>query len=306
MRPSFMFAAAVAAGVMSSSIALAESDGQEVVVTGQRNPNGIALSNQFRNKVQDIRHAGEEQKEPGWDMILGFGAGVGPVATGSSRTIASGIPVIDLRYKDRFFIGTLEGVGGYLINNDHVLLGASIVPGGTFSRIEKDDKALYAGLGDLKGGIGYSLYGNITTSLADFGLSLTETTGGDLNGLSGTLYTSTTLPVSQKLFLTLDLSTTVADKGIARAAFGVTPQQSALRTKARQTNPSLRPLAAFQPDDVAVVPNVSFSALYRLSPRWTALMSVNYQTLAGKIADSPLTPEDDSLSTSLILVRKIF
>lgn len=298
---------AAAALLAAPCLAQAQTGSTEIVVAGQRSAQQIAVSNQLRNRVETLRNAGEEDKAPDWDLFLGAGVGAGPVALGSSETSVGGVPLIDLRYKDRFFVGTLEGIGAYLVNTDRFLLGASLGGGGAFGRLEEDDEDLYFGLGDLEGGLGVNLFANVTLPLADLGASINHASGGDLDGVSGALYASSTLPLSERLFLTLDLSTTIAEEKIAQAAFGVTPQQAARRaTDIAGARPNAAPLRAFSPDGAAIVPAIGMSALYSINQRWTALASVNYQRLEGDVADSPLAPEDEAVSGSVLFVRKMF
>jgi outer membrane scaffolding protein for murein synthesis (MipA/OmpV family) len=62
-------------------------------------PGGIALQKLFAPSV------------PKWDVILGVATSANPIYSGASQYRAGAGPVINIRYKDRVFVSTGEGIG---------------------------------------------------------------------------------------------------------------------------------------------------------------------------------------------------
>ncbi len=63
---------------------------------------------------------------PTWEVELGLGTSLQPAAPGLERYKIQAGPAIDIRYKDRFFLSSGEGIGANLFSFRHISVGAAI------------------------------------------------------------------------------------------------------------------------------------------------------------------------------------
>ena len=73
----------------------------------------------------------DETPKKDLEITLGAGVGIAPDYFGSKKTEADFVPIIDIVWKNRFFLSTLQGLGVYAVNNEDtgLTLGASVAPG---------------------------------------------------------------------------------------------------------------------------------------------------------------------------------
>lgn len=67
-----------------------------------------------------------EPKIPTWQVEVGLGSQFAPAAPGLGRYRIQAGPGIDIRYKDRFFLSTGEGLGVNLFSFRHISIGSAI------------------------------------------------------------------------------------------------------------------------------------------------------------------------------------
>jgi MipA family protein len=166
-------------------------------------------------------------KQRDWKVTLGVGILTAPEYFGSKKMMIQPLPIIDISWKNRVFINSLEGAGVYIINDETsgLSVSASVVP--NITRDSKTIEARLRGLGDIKFAAQARLSASYT--LLDF-FKVSASIGKDLGGTKGfqaTAGISAMMPLNDKLAIGAGVSTRYFDLKTAQGLFGVTPIQSA-------------------------------------------------------------------------------
>jgi outer membrane scaffolding protein for murein synthesis (MipA/OmpV family) len=178
-------------------------------------PGGIELERLF------------EQEIPEWDRILGLAASVQPVYSGASRYRASEGPVINIRYRDRVFFSTGEGLGVDFLQGKHYRV--SLTVGVDLGRREEWDISALRGLGDIPRAPFFKLSSSyvISKRLPIIVRADIRKIAGGSAGLVGDLEVYTPLPgSSRRLVMFAGPSVTVADRKHLQTGYGISELQS--------------------------------------------------------------------------------
>jgi outer membrane scaffolding protein for murein synthesis (MipA/OmpV family) len=220
-----------------------------------------------------------EPKLPTWRIHLGPSASFQPRYDGSSRYHTLAGPSIDIRYKDRFFLSTGEGIGMNVLTgpNWRIGIGAAYDLG----RREADDLEHLHGMGNINPAPSLRLLGEYAVSKS-FPLvlraDLRRNFGGD-NGWIGDLGAYMPMPGSSETFAWFAGPTmTIADSRYMNSWFGVNAGQSA-RSGYRQYDAS------------AGIRSVGFgiSTSWTIRKHWIVSADGAFQQLVGSAAHSPIT-----------------
>ncbi|MGG1947893.1 MipA/OmpV family protein [Trinickia sp. NRRL B-1857] len=220
-----------------------------------------------------------EPQLPTWRIRLGPSASFQPRYDGSSRYHMLAGPSIDIRYKDRFFLSTGEGIGMNVLTgpNWRIGIGAAYDLG----RREADDLEHLHGMGNINPAPSLRLLGEYAVSKS-FPLvlraDLRRNFGGD-NGWIGDLGAYMPMPGSSETFAWFAGPTmTIADSRYMNSWFGVNAGQSA-RSGYRQYDAS------------AGIRSVGFgvSASLTIRKNWIVSADGAFQQLVGSAAHSPIT-----------------
>jgi outer membrane scaffolding protein for murein synthesis (MipA/OmpV family) len=179
-------------------------------------PGGIALQRLFAPKV------------PQWDVILGLAVSASPVYSGASQYHASGGPVINIRYRDRLFISTGEGLGVNFIEGKQYRV--SLAVGLDLGRRMSSHYSTLRGLGDIPRAPFFKLAGTYILSkrLPILLRADIRKTAGGAAGLEGDLNFYTPLPGSSRKFVMFaGPSVTFADHKHLQTVFGISARQAA-------------------------------------------------------------------------------
>jgi outer membrane scaffolding protein for murein synthesis (MipA/OmpV family) len=220
-----------------------------------------------------------EPKLPTWRIHLGPSASFQPRYDGSSRYRMLAGPSIDIRYKDRFFLSTGEGIGMNVLTgpNWRVGIGAAYDLG----RREADDLEHLHGMGNINPAPSLRLLGEYAVSKSFplvFRADVRRNFGGD-NGWIGDLGAYMPMPGSSETFAWFAGPTmTIADSRYMNSWFGVNAGQSA-RSGYRQYNAS------------AGIRSVGFGVSTSLTIRkhWIISADGAFQQLVGSAAHSAIT-----------------
>jgi outer membrane scaffolding protein for murein synthesis (MipA/OmpV family) len=178
-------------------------------------PGGIELERLFAQEI------------PEWDRILGLAASVQPVYSGASRYRASEGPVINIRYRDRVFFSTGEGLGADFLQGKHYRVSLSV--GVDLGRREEWDISQLRGLGDIPRAPFFKLSSSYVISRRlpiILRADIRKIAGGSA-GLVGDVEVYTPLPgSSRKLVMFAGPSVTVADRKHVQTGYGISALQS--------------------------------------------------------------------------------
>ena len=176
---------------------------------------GIALENLFAPKI------------PKWDVVLGIAASAKPVYSGASQYNGSGGPVINIRYRDRIFISTGEGIGGDVFAGKQYRV--SLAVGIDLGRRMGWHYSTLRGLGDIPRAPFVKLSGTYILSrrLPILLRADIRKIAGGAAGLVGDLNIYTPLPGSSRKFVMFaGPSVTFADRKHLQTVYGVSSRQS--------------------------------------------------------------------------------
>ena len=226
-----------------------------------------------------------------WQFTLGGGVSISPKYEGSDRLALGGMPIAEIEWKERLFISSTRGIGGYIVSTDALKVSAAVgyAPG----RDEKDGKPKSGkvnrlkGLGDIDGSAVVSLGAAYEFSMFTASLSANRYIGGS-DGFTVTAGFGVAYPLTDKLGLGLEVNTTWADSAYMGDYFGINAAQS--RRSGRK---------AYKAEAGLKDVGVTLSATYRLNDSITLMMSGGLSRLLGDAGSSPVVGEKNQPSAML-------
>lgn len=176
---------------------------------------GIALENLFAPKI------------PKWQVILGVGAATRPAYSGASQYRAAGGPVINIRYRNRYFFSTGQGLGVNFLEGRKYRISLSM--GLDLGREMSLHYATLHGLGDIPRAPFFKLAGTYVVS-KDLPILLRadiRKIAGGAAGLIGDLEVYSPLPgSSHKFIMFAGPSVTLADRTHLQTNYGINSYQA--------------------------------------------------------------------------------
>jgi outer membrane scaffolding protein for murein synthesis (MipA/OmpV family) len=223
-----------------------------------------------------------EPDAPEYRRIVGVGAEVAPIYSGSRADRVRGGPLININYRDIAFISTGDGIGYNMLRGDHYQVGIALAY--DLGRGEQQDLNNLRGLGDIGAAPVAKLYG--TWVLArKFPLILRADARqfvGGAQGAIGDVGVYMPLPGSSRTFVMFaGPSISFATHHYLQTLYGVTASQA---------------VASGHPAfDVAHAGTssvgVGFSATKFITNHWLVNMDAAISQIRGSAAQSPLIEE---------------
>jgi outer membrane scaffolding protein for murein synthesis (MipA/OmpV family) len=178
-------------------------------------PGGIELEKLFAPQV------------PEWQTILGLAASAQPAYSGASQYRVSEGPVINIRYRDRIFFSSGEGLGADIFQGKQYRVSLSV--GIDLGRREEWDYGELHGLGDTPRAPFFKLSSSYVISKrlpVILRADIRKIAGGSA-GLVGDLEVYTPLPGSSRRFVMFaGPSLTIADRKHIQTGYGISALQS--------------------------------------------------------------------------------
>ena len=240
-------------------------------------PGGIALQRLFVPKV------------PVWDAILGLAISVNPVYSGASQYRAGGGPVINIRYRDRLFVSTGEGLGVTFIEGKQYRV--SLAVGLDLGRRMSWHYGTLRGLGDIPRAPFFKLAGTYILSkrLPILLRADIRKIAGGAAGLEGDLNFYTPLPGSSRQFVMFaGPSVTFADHEHLQTVYGISARQALQSGYPRFDARGGLESAGF-----------GFSATRFFTTHLLANTNLAVSELMGSAAQSPIVERKTQLSLSM-------
>lgn len=205
---------------------------------------------------------------------------VTPAYPGASALQVTPLPLLDVRYGDRFF-ASVRGVGLNLIAEREYHLGISLVP--SFGRREGADARL-RGWGSILATADARLFADYRLGLLLFGASVRREIGGS-EGMLADATTGVFLPLGRRFFVNASATLTWANARYTGAYFGVTPEQSSAALAGGVQLPSYAASSGLR--------DIAFSLLgnWQIDRHWGIQALVGEATLLGAASSSPLTQQ---------------
>lgn len=226
---------------------------------------------------------------PQWQRVVGAGVVALPRFEGARAYTVMPALNLELRYRDRAFASTAEGLGVNLFSSRNYRAG--IAAGFDLGRDETDNPVL-RGLGDIKPAPVAKAFGELVL----FPVVLRGVVRHNLGGGGGSdadLSAYMPLAGSKKFFVFAGPSVTWSDGRSMQQAFGISPQQAAAGSRqAFDTSGGLR--------------SASFgtSATLFMGESWFVNATGAYQRLLGDAEDSPISRSNEQGALSVMLGRQ--
>ncbi len=220
-----------------------------------------------------------EPDMPDWQVQSGAAFESRPLYEGAVTYRELGGPVVDVRYRDLYFISSGEGIGYNFMRAANYRAGISL--GYDLGRYADQDLDHLKGLGNVSAAPVIKLFGSYVISKAFplvLRVDLRQYVGG-ANGLAGDVEAYLPLPGSSERFVMFaGPSFTFADRLHMQTLFGISPDQS---------------LASGYPDYLAHggadSAGFGFSATRFLGKHWLLHLDLAADRLLGSAALSPIT-----------------
>lgn len=165
---------------------------------------------------------------PTWQVDLGLGVAASPIYDGAGRYQVRPGPAIDIRYKDRAFLSTGEGLGGNLFSFRHIRFGAAISY--DLGRSPHADGKALTGLGTIHPAPEIKIFADYTLAKGfplDIRVDVRKQLGATF-GYIGDLGAYLPMPGSSQTFVWFAGPTvTAADTRYMQGYFGISRTQAA-------------------------------------------------------------------------------
>lgn len=214
-----------------------------------------------------------------WHLTIGGGALYQPSYLGSDHYDVDPLPLFDLRYADKFFLSTRDGLGANLLESSNWRAGPVLKY--RMARDQDDDDAL-RGMGDVDAAGEAGAFVHYDLRPFKLGAEIRQGFGGH-DGVVGDLFANWSTKLSESLMLTAGPRATVASKDFTQTYFGVSAGQSA-RTGYRQYNP----------DGAYMSYGLGANLTYMVTDRLSVGGFAGVDRIAGDAADSPLVDQAGS------------
>lgn len=240
-------------------------------------PGGIVLENLFAPTI------------PRWDVILGAATSTKPAYSGASHYRGAAGPVINIRYRNRAFLSTGEGLGVDVFQGKQYRV--SLAVGLDLGRRMAWDYGRLHGLGDIPRAPFFKLSGAYVVSrrLPVILRADIRKIAGGAAGLEGDVEVYTPLPGSSRKFVMFaGPSLTLADRKHLQTSYGISPLQ------AQQSG-----YPVFTAHGGLEAAGFGFSATRLFTRHWLANTNLSVSELLGSAGRSPLVERRTQFSLTL-------
>ncbi len=234
-----------------------------------------------------------------WDISVGAGAIFAPEYMGSDDMELSPVPVIDIEWRDRLFLSTRKGLGGYIVNEDAAarpLFGVfdSYNFGGSvryaFGR-DEDDNSRLNGLGDIDDTAELGLFGELGIGPVSFSAEVYGDVGDGHDGVHGELAAAYGMPINQKWIVSAGPVVKFGSDDFTQSFFGVDSAQASRSAFDR-----------YDADGGFYSVGVEAMSRYAFTENWSVTGTAGYSRLVGDAADSPITEEEGAFTAGAFVV----
>lgn len=218
---------------------------------------------------------------PAWALTLGALGGIRPDYQGSDDYTGFGAPLVDLRYRDIFFLSSRDGIGVSVFRSNGFAVGPLLRY--RFGRDQDDNDAL-KGLGDVGGTVEGGAFvrwqngGWVVNVNAAQGLN-----GGGNRGFSAYASVGYGGRFAERWSYSVGPNVTWADSQFMQAYFGVTPDQA--------VTSGYRP---YSPGSGVKDVGLAGTLTWRFAERAAATALVEVSQLLDGAADSPIVDQKGS------------
>ena len=245
--------------------------------TKKSNKKVAQFSHPYAEIGKSRNKSSRRKPRPDFQILLGGLGALRPEYNGSNQYDFRGLPFLDVKYKNIFFLNFYEGLGINVLHAPNFRVGMAFNYYG--SRVEDDSNNL-RGTQDIGGGFDAGAFGSISFGRFSAKLKFRQDISNNHDGKLLTGRFGYKISLSKKLRANLNLRTTLADDNYMKTYFGVTNVQSAA-TGLRKFEASSN------------VKDVGGGAIfmYTFDKHWAIITLVNYSRLLNDAANSPLVED---------------
>ncbi|MCA3263562.1 MAG: MipA/OmpV family protein [Telmatospirillum sp.] len=239
-----------------------------------------------------------EPPKSDWQVSAGALAAYAPAYEGADKYKVMPLPLIDVVWRDRVFLSTLNGLGAWAYRSAGFSIGGAI--GYEFGRKESLDRSELDGLGNVDAAAQARLLAEYRTGPYRLDAVLARALGGS-DGTTVRLGAGMAYPINEKLRLMPGIAAVWADDSYMDSYFGVTAAQAAnsrARLGAAAGKTQFNPSAGFKNVDLSLM------ATYALTPNWSVRGGGGVRFLLGDAADSPISKRDTAPFANLGLAYR--
>lgn len=214
-----------------------------------------------------------------WSVRLGATGLYKPVYEGSEDHDLKVFPMINIIWRDTFFLNTRRGLGAYLLDRNDVKLGISISY--SFGR-DEDDSTDLDGLGDIDGGATANVLFEWGIAGLSFDARYEHQVTGEDTGFQVHLGLGYDVRLGEKVMLKPSVKATYASTEYMEEYFSISQGQS-----------TLSGLSAYDTNSGFKSVGLRIISIYRLDRHWGVLAMASYDRLIGDAADSPVVKDEN-------------
>lgn len=239
----------------------------------------LGLAQASQGQTAPPASAGASGSGNDWQLNAGIGALAAPRYLGASKLRAQAVPLVELRWRENFFFGTLQGLGYEQRLGPHFKLSAALSADLNMRR--RKDGPRVSQLDEIKLAPALRLNGEL--QLQGWFLGATSSTrlgrksSYAARGSSLELEAGYRTQISPELGLGLGLTALAYDGKMAQAVLGVSPAQAAASG-----------LRVFTPDSGLVSAGLFGQMTYQLDARWQFFAKAGLSSLSSKARLSPI------------------
>lgn len=228
-----------------------------------------------------------------WRVTIGVGAIAAPEYMGADDMEASVLPLVDIEWRDRLFLSTRKGLGGYAVNEKRAaqpLLGVfdSYQLGGSvryaFGR-DEDDNTRLNGLGDIDDTAELGIFGELGMGNFVFSGEVYGDVGSGHEGVHGELAAAYRMSVTEKWMVSAGPVAKFGSEDFTDSFFGVNATQAARSV-----------YNTYDTDGGFYSVGVDAMSRYSFDENWSLTALAGYSRLVGDAADSPIVEEEGAFT----------
>jgi outer membrane scaffolding protein for murein synthesis (MipA/OmpV family) len=227
-----------------------------------------------------------------WNIVVGVGLGTTPKYQGSKSTRVVSVPLIDITYKNKYFLNSSRGLGANFIQIPNFDFGLSV----RYNVIKRNvkDNANFAGLGDLKGSVEAVAFMKYKSGQFTFDAEISQGLNKrGHNGIHIDLMPAYTFVSGQNILYKIGPVLTYGNAKYLQNIYGVNDVQAVASIYNRHTL-----MSGFESFAV------QSSLFYWIDRHWKFNLSAKYSRFIGDVKNSPLLEKNSQISAVIgILYR---
>ena len=234
-------------------------------------------------KKKDQRYG----KDSDWSVRLGAMGVYKPEYEGSEDYDFRGFPMIDITWRDTYFLNPRKGLGAYLWNRYDMKLGISISY--TFGRDENDSSDLN-GLGNIDSGATANVLFEWEIDDISIDARFEQQFTGEDTGFQVHIGLGYIVRFGEKIMVKPSVTTTYASSDYVEEYFSISQSQS-----------SRSGLSVYDTNSGFKLFGFHIISIYSLNRHWGVQAMASYDRLVGDTADSPVVKDENQYLLGLNL-----